>query len=697
MKLTDEEIAKECINQAGNAIGNQFQSDDIKQSRRLALEYYQGQPRGDEIDGRSHTQSLDVADMVHAILSQAMPTFNSGDLIQFEPQNEQDEEQARVESRHVNYLINEKSNGYTLWETLLKDCLLSKNSTAKVMVDVKQDIERERYKDLTPEQMFMILQPTKKNQEIDVTKIDKEKGILNLKRITTNRKLIVAPVAPENFGVAESHEDVYLDDCIYCFERYQVTRSELIEEGYDKDLVNDLQTYGGNFDELSLTRDQDRTKRNNYQSQEKSMQLIEVYEHIIRIDRDGDGVAELLKVKTASNRLLKKKGKGDIEEIECVPYANGIVILMSHRFYGMSIFDLLKHVQDQKTHFLRQWADNALAGNHNKFKYINGQVNMDELNTGRPNAGIGVESLQSLEFMPVADIGPSCQLALDYYDKIRTDRTGSALDLQANQVAMPSNVGDQGVNTLIANLEKVSALMIRNFCETQVQSVYKIVHKYLRLYFPEELSAKMGGQWSTTNPQQWLERDQLTITVPPTESEKIKQAIAIEKSVTLAMNEQAQGKNNITTSDANIYQMKLDLMRLRGIDNPEKYLVNPDSPQAKQTAHMMAQMQKQERDQQKAEQSRLQQALLETQIAEIRRNWESDIKDRELDHKKHIDDLKLKYAELAQKYYDTDKDAEVQEAKIIGDSTTKLEMKSLDGTDDRREDTRKVNGSGEAD
>ncbi len=263
---------------------------------------------------------------------------------------------------------------------------------------------------------------------------------------------------------------------------------------------------------------------------------------------------------------------------------------------------------------------------------------------------------------------------------------------------MPSNVGDQGVNTLIANLEKVTALMVRNFCETQVQGIYKTVHKYLRLYFPEELSAKMSGKWESTNPQQWLERDQLTITVPPTESEKIKQAIAIEKSITLALHEQQTGKNNITTSDANIYQMKLDLMRLRGIDNPEKYLVNPESPEAQQAAQMAAQMQQQAQQEAQQKQDQLNQQLLQTQIAEIQRNWESDIKDRELDAEKFKEEIKLKYAELEQKYYDTNMDAETQEAKIIGDATTKLELKSLEtvnGADNRGKDQRPANGSGE--
>jgi len=144
--------------------------------------------------------------------------------------------------------------------------------------------------------------------------------------------------------------------------------------------------------------------------------------------------------------------------------------------------------------------------------------------------------------------------------------------------------------------------------------------------------------------------------------------------------------------------MKLDLMRLRGIDNPEKYLVNPESPEAQQAAQMAAQMQQQAQQEAQQKQDQLNQQLLQTQIAEIQRNWESDIKDRELDAEKFKEEIKLKYAELEQKYYDTNMDAETQEAKIVGDATTKLELKSLEtvnGADNRGKDQRPANGSGE--
>ena len=46
-------------------------------------------------------------------------------------------------------MVMEKNSGYTLFQTALKDAMLSKNAVAKVYVDEKEDVQRERYKGLT--------------------------------------------------------------------------------------------------------------------------------------------------------------------------------------------------------------------------------------------------------------------------------------------------------------------------------------------------------------------------------------------------------------------------------------------------------------------------------------------------------------------------------------------------------------------
>lgn len=685
--LTDDEILGECRYQSSNASGSEYVADELISDRTNALKYYLGRARGDEIEGRSSAISMDVADMIDSMLAQIMPTFTQDQIVQFEATSEEDEEQARIESNFCNYLVMEKNNGYILLETAIKDALLSKNATIKVIVDVKIDTEHKTFKDLSEDEFAAIaleLQLTKEqNEEDDYKVFDKKEGTISVTRTTTKRKLLVLPVAPENFSVISSHQSPYLDDCVYCVERSWPSKSDLVEQGYDPKIVADLPPNTTDTKVDSIERNQIQDEQN-YQNNQDSMQNVMLEEHYIRIDRDGDGISELLKVCSVKNKLLYwKDGKPSIEEVECVPFANGVAVLMGHRFYGLSIYDKLRHVEDSKTHFLRQWHDNALISNHNKEDVVEDKVNMDDFTNGRPNAIRRVEDLNSNRTVPTNDIGPSCKLALDYQDKIRTDRTGSSLDLQANQMTMPSNIGDQGVNTLIANLEMVTALFTRNLSETLIKSTFMLVHKFMRLYFPEELSVKMAGKWETTNPSQWLERDQVNITIPPTRSEKIAQQVALEKVLLHSSSELAQGKGGITTDEGQIYQLKLDHMRLSGIDHPEKYLINPESEEAQQIAQQQAQQQQIMQMQAQEKQDQLNNQLIQAQVLEIRRNWESDIADREQKTVQFMEDLEFKYTELFRKLemnkYDTDVDADIKEAGIVGNATTQLELANIKG------------------
>ncbi|RLA39263.1 MAG: hypothetical protein DRR06_19405, partial [Gammaproteobacteria bacterium] len=161
-----------------------------------------------------------------------------------------------------------------------------------------------------------------------------------------------------------------------------------------------------------------------------------------------------------------------------------------------------------------------------------------------------------------------------------------------------------------------------------------------------------------------------SISVPPTESEKVRQIVALKEAIMLAKQEMMEGKGGITTDEMQIYQMKLSLMRLQGLDNPDKYLIDPSSQQAQQAMQNMQMNQQQMQQQQmQQEEARFQQTL-DVQRSEIQRNAIGDEKDRE-----------FQYTELETKTamdkYEADLKAEVDEAKIIGDATTKLEIASI--------------------
>ena len=129
--LSDDEVLAECRYQSAQSTGSEFASDELIESRAQALKAYMGKPIGNEVEGNSTVQSMDVADAVHAILSQIMPVFGTDSLVQFEALGEQDEEQARTESNFCNNIVMERNNGFILFETLLKDALLSRTAPLK--------------------------------------------------------------------------------------------------------------------------------------------------------------------------------------------------------------------------------------------------------------------------------------------------------------------------------------------------------------------------------------------------------------------------------------------------------------------------------------------------------------------------------------------------------------------------------------
>ena len=659
-KLTESELVAACRYQSSMAAGSETSADELTASRTNALKYYKGSQRGDEIEGESAVISMDVADTVHAMLAQMMTVFKSDTVANFEAENEQDEDQARTEADFCNYQIMEKNNGYILFQTALKDAMLSKNAVAKVYVDKNEDIQKEKYRGLTELELMEVMQPTAENQIVDVTKFDEKTGDINLKRVTTKRKLVVDPVPPENFKTSTNLRSPFIQDTEYCSEKFWRTRSELIEMGFDAKMVMDLPRAGTDTKVDSIERNQIQDEQN-FSTTRPEMEICELEEHYIRVDYDGDGIAELRKVLTCESHML------ETEEVPCIPYACGVIILMGHRFYGLSIYDLLHYLQDSKTMFLRQWHNNAYTSNHNTTDVIEDQVEMEDFTNGRSSAIRRVETLDSCRSNPINDIGPSMQIALDYLDKIRTERIGSALDFQTQQVNTPHNVGDSGVNTLMANLEQISAWMIGTFSETFVTQLYLLVHKFLKLYFPQGMQAKIAGDWAQTNPQQWLDRDQVNISVGLTKSERINQQVALEKIIAKQQELILGGQNGVLADIDGYHRALLDHARMSGIDHPEKYWINPSSKKAQQAAQQNQQAQQAQQDQMMQAQN----GLLQAQVMEIQRNWQNDIQELQQKSEQFFVDLKFKYDELNQK-------GEIEEAKIIGNATLTLEEKAID-------------------
>lgn len=588
-ELSDDELASVIESELSNALGGDT-DDELTERWTDAMDYYLGRPRGDEKPGRSSLLSMDLADTIEQTLAQMMPAFDDNNLGEFEPAGEQDEEQATQESDAMNYLIMRKNNGWVNIQSGIKDGMLQRIGVMKVYVEECVTVDSTTLNNVSALQIPQLMQQAEESDnEIEVLSSE-ETGtdaagypVFNIeyKEIKRTKKLKVESVPPEEIRINSDHGTPFLADCRFLSHSRPVKRSTLLDRGYDYDEVMALPAHSGDADQQSRARDRDSSE-SEYRSARPETESVMLDEIYMLIDADGDGVTERRRIVHCEGTIFEN------EYFPIVPFAGGMPFLLPHKPHGISFYDKLKQVQDGKTNFLRKTEDNAESLiNQRKIAVVN-QVNMDDLLTSRPGGVIRVKDMNSISMEPSTPLGNTGFQMLQYYDKIRRESTGSALDLGTSENIPVMQAGAHGVERWMTSQEQLTALITRTFGETMVRGVYLIAHWMVRKYLPDVIRFRMNQRWSETDPTKWMEREDININLL-TNSERAKRHQALEGIIqkqTLAMQ---SGMEGTLTNSSKIYKALLDQARVAGLPAPEQYWVDPNSEEAKQAAQMQAQ------------------------------------------------------------------------------------------------------------
>ena len=90
---------------------NYFDSE-YSQDRLRALDFYMGEPLGNEMDGRSSVVATELADTVEAIMPNLMRVFTTNDkYVRFAARAAEDVEAAEQASDYVNYITRTRTTG----------------------------------------------------------------------------------------------------------------------------------------------------------------------------------------------------------------------------------------------------------------------------------------------------------------------------------------------------------------------------------------------------------------------------------------------------------------------------------------------------------------------------------------------------------------------------------------------------------
>jgi hypothetical protein len=611
---------------------------------RAALTYYLGRPRGDELAGQPALQSTDVADMVHAVQAQLMPSFCGDQVCSFDPDGPDDDNQARLESDAVNRTMMEEGRGYVVIGAAIKDSLLLKNGIVKVWCEDEEQVATRRMDTRgRPEAQRMLQGET--GDDVDVETDDEGYTTLTARR--TVRRLRMAAVDPLNFVVDPDHDSVLLEDAPLVAERWPVTRGELVALGYAEDTVKSIPTEDG-YQAQTIGM---RQREGEAPTDTTTWQAEQVYCWRVYDRKDGELTYTLL----GGTVILEE------EPAAFIPYAAGTPFPEAHGFWGLSLFDRLKTVQDAKTMALRQWVANLMAGNLPRTA-INDNVMAEDLLNGRPSGVVRVEGTapvgESILPIPAIDSGASSATFLAYFDQVRADRGGAALQMaNAESQLVGAQVGSMGVDRIVSVQEQMAAFVARNLAETLLRSLFLLVHRTLAEQYGQPMSLRLADQWVTADPSQFRQRSRVNIKHGLSPGEKARKAAGMQAVVTAQMTMLQAGMDGVLVDLPSLYNSLLDLAGALELDNAQSYFVDP----AGQAAQQVAAEKGQQGQQMQAMQLQLTQVQLQMEQAKLQLEQQK----LQLDKYKHDQEMAKSYREMAL-------NAEIEEAKLTASVTTDL-------------------------
>jgi hypothetical protein len=631
-EMSDDELVHICMDEISNSLADQDGDENIT----VPLDYYYGRrPRLEYCKDpkASGVVSMDVHDAIEATVAEVMPAFGGGKIATFEAESMAEEEQVKAEEDICNYLLMERYNGSEILTTALKDCLLHRNAYAKVCWDTRREVGYETYEGVTEQDLAQIMQPRVEGEEIEVTahqevdppmevqqqfqqymqqyeaqmmQLQQEQMMgmvpqqvpqqpqmpqyfeVSLKRITVKSNPVIESVAPEHALIDSTLQEVDLDGAKFTAHRSLPTRSELIAQGYDRSIVEELPPYATSGDAYS--RRSQSTQYPTHAGSHDATDTIEVYECYVRVDKDRDGIAEMRRVIISNNRLLHEEPWDQTDMVA------GATCIMPHQHQGVSMFDIMRGIQDSKTDITRSIIDGARLAANPRVEADHNAVNFDDLLTSTRGGVVRSKRIGSVVALPNPEIPPSVFATLEMMDKLRRERGGSAVDSSAQTMTIGGDSA-HGIERVMSNIELTNAQLAKTFGETFVRGLFLRLHSLIRKYHRGEISAKIDGQWVSSDPQHWPQRDRVSINVGNSQGERLRMAGAMQGIQAIQKEMLAQGM--ITTTAEQLYESSVDMAEYLGVAHAEKYFLDPNSEEGQQAAQQMQQQQQQM--QQKAE------------------------------------------------------------------------------------------------
>ena len=500
--ITNESLS-EVVNRELNA-ADSWANGDLADQQAEALDYYYGQPFGDEEEVFSSVVTRDTLKTVEGIMPSLMKVFASGDtFVEFEPTGAEDVAEAQQATDYLNYVFDKRCDGFSVLYTWFKDALLMKNGLVEVSWSQDELCDIQNFTAI--EQIEVDALEAEEEVELVHKEINEEDPNLydvTIRRTNNRGRPVVDCIPSSEFRIKARSKSIKDSDFVARVQ--DVSIGSLVDYGFNREDISE--GHGSRLikNQVENSRFGDVEEPHDFSNDT----VVEYVKAWVRTFDEEDEKMKLFQVHMVGNVVLEKEEVGEIPIINLSP------IMMPHKFTGVSIADLVMDIQEIRSKMWRHTLDNLALSNAGRYAAVENQVNLQDLIDNRIG-GIVREKVQgAVRQLPVPQLGNATFPFLNELEKEREDRAGvSRMTQGLDAAALTSNTAATAVNQVMTAAQEKIQLIARIFAETGVKELFLQLYRLSRTNNSEVDIVKLRGRFVPVTPYDWKDRFDMTVTV----------------------------------------------------------------------------------------------------------------------------------------------------------------------------------------
>jgi hypothetical protein len=475
----------------------------IAPQRENAMAYYLADPFGNEEDGRSQVILTEVRDTILAMVPSLLRIFTSSDqVLEFIPKGAEDVEAAEQATDLINYIFMQENSGFRVLHDAIKDGLLLKTGVLTWYKLDDEKVEYYSYSNLSRDEAMFIMNDSTVEVDMFEEETDMVTGetrvSMSIRRKVVTPRFVVECIPPEQFLI--DNEATTIQDSIYVGRRKLATISELVAMGYPREIIEENAGTGGfEMNNEVITRNPaDQSFFGLSLGNDETTDKVFYVESYIRVDKDGDGIAELHKVCTVGNGSYVLHD----EIVEDIPFSLLCPDPTPHTIFGQSIADQTMDLQLIKSSIMRNTLDSLAQSIHPRTGFVEGQVNVDDLMNNETGALIRMRSPGALVPFTTPFVGQQALGVMSYLDEVKTQRTGISRASQGLDADVLQSTTRAAVQAQLSSSQDRIEMIARLFADGLKQCFQGLLKLVVR-HQDKAKVIRLRGKFVPVDPRGW--------------------------------------------------------------------------------------------------------------------------------------------------------------------------------------------------